>query len=77
MISYDENGMLVLPEDVQIEFMQIKKFAGRHSHLKTGVYVTCICGYKWERGSMKAGTIRCHKCSRKMKVKEIEVNKYV
>ena len=50
MISYDENGMLVLPEDVQIEFMQIKKFAGRHSHLKTGVYVTCICGYKWERG---------------------------
>lgn len=74
MISYDENGMLVLSPDVEKEYKEGWKLKARNHHHKaiTGVFVSCICGYKWERGSRNKGTIRCHKCNRRIDVEEIK-----
>ena len=74
MISYDANGMLVLPEDVQKEYKEGWKLKVRNRHHKaiTGVFVSCVCGHTWERRSKNAGNIMCHKCNRRMDVEEIK-----
>jgi hypothetical protein len=70
-MTFDENGMLILPEDVikEMELRRLKYFKNK----KTSVFVTCSnCGFKWERHSVKEGIVRCRQCFARFRVSEIK-----
>ncbi len=62
---FDQDGMLILPQDTVNEFWsKVKK--------KTGVFVLCECGNEWERMNTNGGKIRCSKCGKYKHVGRIE-----
>ena len=75
-MSFDQDGMLVLPEGSKIEFERNRtRLIYKRRSKRTGVFIRCpnpACEFEWERASRKEGKIRCHKCNSTIWVEKIE-----
>ena len=66
-MTFDENGMLILPSGTVEEFSTQRK--PRQHYVHTGVFVTCDkCGHTWERQTLRKATVRCFVCREKIPV---------